>query len=147
EKTSVLATLDTFTDEYAPIAACWAQAEPVSIREWSEGNFILIFAQDEESPEALALINGLMIRFLTQMLLQHSTNDQLRREGKPERQSYLFLDEIRELAHRLPQPLTAVLTRGRAYGTTCINGWQSNAGMKDALNPNRAAEIIAMHGL
>jgi hypothetical protein len=147
EKSSVLSTLDTFIDEYAPIAACWTKAEPISLREASEGNCVLILAQDEESPESLALINGLMIRFLTQMLLRQTTNEQLRREGKPERQVFLFLDEIRDIADRLPKPLTALLTRGRAYGISCVNGWQSDPGMKDALNPNRAAEIIAMHGL
>jgi type IV secretory pathway TraG/TraD family ATPase VirD4 len=147
EKTSVLSTLEAFIDEYAPMAACWSKAEPISLREFCEGNFILVFAQDEESPESLALINGLMIRYLSQQLLSQKTNEELKREGKPQRHSFIFLDELRELAGRLPIPLTALLTRGRKYGVTCINGWQSRPGMVDALNPNRAAEIIAMHSL
>jgi hypothetical protein len=88
-----------------------------------------------------------MIRFLSQQLLSQKTNEELKREGKPQRHSFIFLDELRELAGRLPIPLTALLTRGRKYGVTCINGWQSRPGMVDALNPNRAAEIIAMHSL
>jgi hypothetical protein len=147
EKSGVLAELGTFTEDYAPIAGCWAKAEPISLRDFCQGNSIILFAQDEQAPEALALINSLMIRYLIQELLSHKTNDELRREGKPQRQTFLFLDELRELAGRIPVPLTNALTRGRGYGLTCINGWLSNPGLKDALNPNRAAEIIGMHSL
>jgi len=144
EKGSVLSELDTFLDEYSPIAACWAKAKPVSLRKFTEGRCILLLAQDEEAPDALTLINGLMFRFVTQQLLRHMTNEQLLREGKPMRRTFLLLDELRDIAGRMTDPLTAILTRGRAYGISCLGAWQSHRGMIDAVNENRAPEIIGL---
>jgi len=144
EKGSVLSELDTFLDEYSPIAACWAKAQPISLREFTEGQCILLLAQDEEAPDALTLINGLMFRFVSQQLLRHMTNEQLLREGKPPRRSFLILDELRDIAGRMTDPLTAILMRGRAYGIACLSAWQSHRGMIDAVNQNRAPEIIGL---
>jgi hypothetical protein len=144
EKGSVLSELDTFLDEYSPVAACWAKAKPISLREFTEGRCILLLAQDEEAPDALTLINGLMFRFVTQQLLRHMTNEQLLREKKPVRRTFLLLDELRDIAGRMTDPLTAILTRGRAYGISCLGAWQSHRGMIDAVNENRAPEIIGL---
>jgi DNA segregation ATPase FtsK/SpoIIIE-like protein len=144
EKSSVLSELDTFLDDYSPIAACWSKAKPISLRKFTEGRCILLLAQDEEAPDALTLINGLMFRFVTQQLLRHMTNEQLLREKKPVRRTFLLLDELRDIAGRMADPLTAILTRGRAYGIACLSAWQSHRGMIDAVNENRAPEIVGL---
>jgi hypothetical protein len=75
--------------------------------------------------------------------LGQKINEQLRAEGLPERRTFIYLDEIRDIAGRLPG-LTSLLTRGRAYGVACDLGYQSQSGMKDALDQNRAPEVIGM---
>jgi TraM recognition site of TraD and TraG len=85
-----------------------------------------------------------MFRFVSQQLLRHMTNAQLLREGKPPRRTFLLLDELRDIAGRMTDPLTAILQRGRAYGISCLSAWQSHRGMIDAVNQNRAPEIIGL---
>jgi hypothetical protein len=144
EASSVLSDLETFVEEYSPLAACWSKSEPISLRKWADGEFVLILGQDEESPESLALINSLMLRFVKQQLLRHKTNDQLRAEGQKERLSFVILDELREIAQNLDKPLKDLLNRGRGYGVSFTGGWCSHSGMKDAVNQNVAPEIIGL---
>jgi hypothetical protein len=143
EKTSILSELDTHLRPFRPIVACWSRAEPLSLREWVDGNCVLLLPYDETAREQILLLNGLIFDFLVQQLLGQKTNEQLRAEGLPQRRSFIFLDEIRDIAGRLPG-LTSLLTRGRAYGVACDLGYQSQSGMKDALDQNRAPELIGM---
>jgi hypothetical protein len=142
---SLLTTLDTYLNPFRPIAACWAKAEPISLSEWVDGNFVLILPQDETARAPLGLLNGLIFEFLTQQLLGYKTNEQLKAEGRRPRRTYLFLDELRDIADTLNKPLTSILTRGRAWGISCISGWQSQSGLIDAINQNRGPEVFGMH--
>ncbi len=143
EKTSILSELDTHLGPFRPIIGCWSRATPISLREWVEGNFVLLLPYDETAREQILLLNSLVFDFLTQQLLGYKVNEQLRAEGLPERRTFIYLDEIREIAGSLPG-LTSLLTRGRAYGVACDLGYQSQCGMKDALDQNRAPEVIGM---
>src|SRR5262249_2535936 len=102
EKTSILSELDTHMRPFRPIIGCWSRAEPISLREWVEGNFVLLLPYDETAREQILLLNGLVFDFLTQQLLGFRTNEQLRAEGLPERRSFIYLDEIRDIAGKLP---------------------------------------------
>jgi hypothetical protein len=108
-----------------------------------EGNCVLLLPYDETAREQILLLNGLIFEFLVQQLLGQKTNEQLRAEGLPQRRSFVFLDEVRDIAGRLPG-LSSLLTRGRAYGVACDLGYQSQSGLKDALDQNRAPELIGM---
>ena len=143
EKTSILSELDTHLSPFRPIVACWSRAEPLSLREWVEGNSVLLLPSDETAKEQILLLDSLIFEFLVQQLLGQKTNPQLRAEGLPERRTFVYLDEIRDIAGRLPG-LTSLLTRSRAYGVACDLGYQSQSGMKDALDQNRAPEVIGM---
>jgi hypothetical protein len=144
ECSSVLSSLDTFLDPFCPIAACWARAEGQSLKDWVDGNFVLILPQDESARDALATLNGLIGQFLTEQLLARKTNEQLRAQGAPLRRTILFLDEVREIGQALGNNLSALLTKGRGYGVSCVLGYQSQPGLKDAMNPNRAPEVMGM---
>jgi hypothetical protein len=145
ECSSILTTLDTYLNPFRPIAGCWHKAEPISLSEWVEGQFILILPQDETARAPLGLLNGLIFEFLTQQLLGYQTNEQLKAKGLAPRHTYLFLDELRDIADTLNKPLTSILTRGRAWGIACISGWQSQSGLVDATNQNRGPEVLGMH--
>src|SRR5262249_36877716 len=49
------------------------------------------------------------------------------------------------IADHLSKPLTSILTRGRAWGISCISGYQSQSGLIDAVNQNRGPEVLGMH--
>src|SRR5262249_6853012 len=78
EKSSILSELDTHLRPFRPIVACWSRAEPLSLREWVEGNFVLMLPYDETAKEQILLLNGLIFAFLVQQLLGQKTNEQLR---------------------------------------------------------------------
>jgi type IV secretory pathway TraG/TraD family ATPase VirD4 len=141
ETPAVLSTLDTFLDPFRTIAACWSKAKPFDLSEFVDGSCLLILAQDETAKEALLKINALVFQLLVERLLGYKTNVQLRAEGLPLRQSFVFLDELRDIAARLPG-LTALKTRGRAFGISVLDGFQSRPGLMDAVNQNRAPELI-----
>jgi hypothetical protein len=143
EKTSILSELDTHLRPFRPIVACWSRVKPLSLREWVEGSFVLLLPYDDTAKEQILLLDSLIFEFLVQQLLGEKTNEQLRAEKLPERRSFIYLDELREVAGRLPG-LTSLLTRGRAYGIACDLGYGSQSGMKDALDQNRAPEVVGM---
>jgi hypothetical protein len=142
EATSIFSSLDTFLAPFRPVAACWSKAEPLSLREWVDGNFVLLLPQDESARDVLGRLNALMFQFLTEQLLARETNAQLEARGQPLRGTVVCLDELRDIAKGLPG-LTALLTRGRAYGVALRMGYQSQSGMQDALD-RKAAELIGM---
>jgi hypothetical protein len=144
ECSSVLSSLDTFLNPFRTIAACWSRAEGLSLKDWVDGNFVLVLPQDESARDALAMLNGLIGQFLTEQLLARKTNDQLRAEGAPLRRTFLFFDEVRGIARALGENLSALLTRARAFGASCVLGYQSQSGLRDAMNQHRAPEVIGM---
>src|SRR5262249_51800859 len=101
---SILTTLDTYLNPFRPIAGCWQKAEPISLSDWVQGEFILLLPEDETARAPLALLNGLIFDFLTQQLLGHKTNEQLKGEGDRLRRTFLFLDELRAIADHLSKP-------------------------------------------
>jgi hypothetical protein len=109
-----------------------------------DGNFVLILPQDESARDELAKVNGLIGQFLTEQLLARKTNEQLRAEGSPLRRTFFFLDEVRDIARTLGDNLPALLTKGRAFGVSGVLGYQSQSGLRDAMNQNRAPEVIGM---
>jgi type IV secretory pathway TraG/TraD family ATPase VirD4 len=142
EATSIFSSLDTFLAPFRPVAACWSKADPLSLQQWVDGNFVLLLPQDESARDVLGRLNALCFQFLTEQLLARETNAQLEAKGQPRRGTVVCLDELRDIAKGLPG-LTALLTRGRAYGVALRMGYQSQSGMQDALD-RKAAELIGM---
>jgi hypothetical protein len=141
EASSILSELDTHLRPFRPIAACWSRAELVSLDEFVQGNAVLILPMHRKARDQLTLLNGLVFDYLSQLLLAQQTNVQRRAAGLPERQSFVFIDEIRDIAKRLPD-LKTFFTLGRAYGISNIIGYQSQEGLKEALDQNRAPELL-----
>jgi type IV secretory pathway TraG/TraD family ATPase VirD4 len=141
EATSILSELDTHLRPFRPIAACWSRARPINLEDFVQGQFILILPMERKARDQLCLLNGLIVNYLSQLLLAQKTNDQLRREGLPERLTFIFLDELRDIAKHLSD-LTNFFTLGRAYGISNIIGYQSQEGLIDALDPNRAPKLL-----
>jgi hypothetical protein len=142
EASSILSELDTHLQPFRPIAACWARAEPIDLdAEFVRGQSVVILPMHRTAEDQLRLLNGLIFGFLVQRLMDEQTNEQRRRAGLPDRQTTVFFDEIRDAASRLPD-LKTFFTMGRAYGIGNVVGYQSQKGLEDAMNQNRAPELL-----
>jgi hypothetical protein len=63
EKTAanIMATVATKIGRYRTIAALWDRApHKVSLQQWVEGNFILVFGKDNQAEVALSALNQLL---------------------------------------------------------------------------------------
>ena len=141
EASSILSELDTHLRPFRPIAACWARAESISLEDFVHGQTILILPMHRSAMDQLLRLNGLIFNCLSQLLLAEKTNEQLKRERLPERQTFVFFDEVRDIAKHL-NDIKNFFTLGRAYGISNIIGYQSQEGLKDALDQNRAPELL-----
>jgi hypothetical protein len=141
EASSILSELDTHLRPFRPIAACWSRAELVNLDDFVQGNAVMILPMHRKARDQLTLLNGLVFDYVSQLLLAQQTNVQRRAAGLPERQTFVFIDEIRDIAKRLPD-LKTFFTLGRAFGISNIIGYQSQEGLKEALDQNRAPELL-----
>lgn len=130
---NILGTVASKSAAYGPVAAAWERAtESVSLRDWVEGEFILVLALDDEIRTALDAVNRAIFRRAAELLL-----------AGPEsaaRRSWLFLDEVRE-AGKL-DGLRGLLNRGRSKGVAAVLGFQSVEGLREAYGREEAHEII-----
>jgi len=131
----VRATLATKMAPFEVVAAAWdAASERVSLREFLDGEFILVLGNDEANRTALDAINRVLFQRLTELILASS-------ESRT-RQTWLFLDEVRE-AGRL-DGLSRLMTKGRSKGACVALGFQAVEGMREVYGQNLAEEITGL---
>jgi len=131
----VRATLATAIAPYEAIAACWDTAkEKVSLADFMAGEFILVLGNDESTRTALDAINCVLFQRLSELILSG--------EESRNRQTWLFLDEVRE-AGRL-EGLSRLMTKGRSKGACVVLGFQAIEGMREVYGTNGADEIAGL---
>jgi hypothetical protein len=122
EATSVRMTLSVENDSYNSIAAAWHNAgHKVSLREWVEGESILLLGASKQFRTSLATVNRLVLQRLQQLLMDHYDPD-------PERRSWFVIDEFPSLGH-IPY-FEELLTEGRGRGICVVLGFQHIAHVK-----------------
>ena len=122
---------------YEPVAHLWAKAEAegksVSIREWLEGEFILVLANDDSLRVPVDAMNRAVFGRIASLLL---------RPDHPNRRAQLlFLDELSE-AGELPG-LRRLLNKGLSEGVTVIAGFQDIEGLREAYDEETANAMLA----
>jgi len=123
---------------FEPIAHLWAEAEKegksVSIKEWLEGDFILVLGNDDSRPVGItALVQALFGRIASLLL----------RPDKPAgERNFILLDELRE-AGNLPG-FRKLLNKGLGEGTTVIAAFTDKDGLEtpDAYGEKEAREML-----
>lgn len=131
----VRAMLATKTAPFEVIAAAWdAATERVSLQEFLEGEFVLVLGNDETCRTALDAVNRLLFQRLTELILGQT-------ESRT-RQTWLFLDEVRE-AGRL-DGLSRLMTKGRSKGACVALGFQAIEGMWEVYGKNLADELVGL---
>lgn len=131
----VRATLANKIAPFEVIAAAWDTAkEKVSLREFMDGEFILVLGNDEATRTALDALNRVLFQRLSELILSGA-------ESRTN-QTWLFLDEVRE-AGRL-EGLARLMTKGRSKGACVVLGFQAIEGMREVHGANLAEEIAGL---
>ena len=132
---NIVSTLRARLAPLEPVAALWQRSKyRISLREWTEGESILVLGNDESVRGAIDSINRVIFKRLTELVLARSESD--------ERRTWFFLDEVRE-AGKL-DGLSSLLLRGRSKGACVVLGFQDLEGMRQVYGNHGANEILGM---
>lgn len=129
----VMGTISQKLSPYAPVAALWSTAKKkVSIKDWHRTNAILLLVMRQGCSVALQPINQALFRLASSHLVDDVRTD---------RQSWMFLDEVREIG-RL-RGLTALTNKGRDKGVRVVMGFQTIEGLQVAWGGKEAGSEAA----
>ncbi len=121
----VIATLGSKLMYFEPIAAAWHRAaqanRTLSLKDWTKEGYILLLGNDEENRSALDAMNRLLFKRISELLLARPPDDR--------RRTWIILDEFPK-AGRL-DGIDDLLTKGRAYGTCVVLGFQDIEALRD----------------
>ena len=129
----VFSTLQTCLAKYEFVAAAWDHAEErVSLVDWLESEFIILLGNNTVAAEATKEINRVIFQRMSELLLGG--------EETETRQSWIFLDEVRQ-AGKLDS-LNDLLLAGRSKGACCVLGFQDIEGMREVYGSKVANELV-----
>lgn len=143
---NILSTISAKLSIYEPIAASWHAAEQrgsnftFSLAEWASGAYsdILVLGNSESGRAAIDPINQAIFKRATELLLAREEASKADKEAG-ERQTWLFLDEVRE-AGKL-DGLSRLLTKGRSKGACVVLSFQDIEGLRSVYGEEVANEI------
>ncbi|MBN9693292.1 MAG: type IV secretion system DNA-binding domain-containing protein [Verrucomicrobia bacterium] len=133
---NIVSTLLTYIGPYEIVAAAWDRAESrLGLQAWLQEESILVLGNDEANRVAIDTLNRMVFQRLTELILGQN-------EVTPTnpRQTWLFLDEIREMG-RL-EGLSRLLTKGRSKGVAAVLGFQDVAGLHNVYGRDVAEELL-----
>ena len=133
---NIVSRLLTYIGPYEIVAAAWDRAESrLGLKAWLQEESILVLGNDEANRVAVDTLNRMVFQRLTELILGQSevtaTNP---------RQTWLFLDEVREMG-RL-EGLSRLLTKGRSKGVAAVLGFQDVAGLHNVYGRDVAEELL-----
>lgn len=107
---------------FESIAACWSKAEEgVSIRDWANGQKVLLLGNTEVSRHAIDSINRTIFKRVSDVILD--------KPESPTSRTWIFLDELAD-AGKL-NGLVSLAKKGRSKGACIVIAFQSVSGLKD----------------
>lgn len=129
----IIKTVLSNMDRLSIIAGLWHNCNRrVSLRHWSENEYILVLGSDGKDDSALAAINRAIFLKASQLI---------NREGlvPPKRRTWFFIDEAKRAA-RL-EGLDNLITESASRGGRVVIAFQSIEGLRTVWNPHEANEI------
>lgn len=133
---NIVSTILTCTAPYETIAAAWDGAKTkLSLRQWLNGESVLVLGNDESNRVAVDTLNRMVFQRIAELLLAEPEVDS-RHMGR----TWFFLDEVREMG-RL-EGLSRLLTKGRSKGAAVVLGLQDISGLRDVYGREVAEEIL-----
>lgn len=134
---SVMATVDTKLLAYNVIAALWSKSDAsFSLREFRASESVLVLGNHEEARMSIDAINRVLIKRLTELLLEQSDSDT--------RRTLICLDELREAG--LLDGLVSLALRGRSRGVSLVAGAQDFDGLAHMYGEEVAHELLGQFG-
>ncbi len=129
----VFSTFQTSMAQYEFVAAAWDHAkEKVSLVDWLNDELIILLGNNSIAAEATNEINRVIFRRMTELLLGQ--------EETESRQTWVFLDEIREAGNL--DLLGKLLNTGRSKGCCVVLGFQDIEGMREVYGNKVANELV-----
>jgi len=133
---NLVSTLLTYIGPYEIVAAAWDRSTSrLGLRAWLEEESILILGHDEANRVAIDTLNRMVFQRLTELILGQGEVT----AANP-RQTWLFLDEVREMGKL--EGLSRLLTKGRSKGVAAVLGFQDVAGLHDVYGREVAEELL-----
>src|SRR6185295_9896943 len=124
--------------DFNVVASLWENAAyKISLKNWAydkQGSIILL-GWDKEHKKSLDPLNRVIFQRLSDILINQGNS--------PERRTWIFLDELREIAGGLPG-LVQLLNMGREKGDCCVLGVIDIKGLMSALGENVAEEVTGL---
>lgn len=119
---NLMPSIGTKIKPFESIAACWSKADKgVSIREWANGNHVLLLGNSEVSRHAIDSVNRTIFKRVSDVILDKPESHKSR--------TWVFLDELAD-AGKLPG-LVSLAKKGRSKGACIAIAYQSISGLKD----------------
>ena len=132
ELPSILSTIVSRLARFEPVAAAWHHAEHrISLTAWAKEPSIIVLGTDPMFEFALAAVNQMLVKRLSQILLSQSESTT--------RRTWIFLDEFRSTGNL--RGLSKLLAEGRSKGVCVALGFQDMSGLKDAYGDNIPSEL------
>lgn len=129
---NILSTVRVRLAQLEPVAAAWDHAEDeVSLKEWAEGEMILVLGNDETTRVSLDALNRVILRRSVELVLNGPEVDDWR--------TLFVLDEVAQ-AGKL-DALSSLLTKGRSKGASVILGFQDMDGLRQVYDKG-ADELV-----
>jgi type IV secretory pathway TraG/TraD family ATPase VirD4 len=135
QKNEILTTIQANLLPLSIIAARWEHAqETISIRDWLQGEYVLVMGSDFEFPETLKRLNQVLFLFIASGL--KSLPDD------PERRVWMFIDELAAIGS-LPQ-LEDVLALGRSKSICTFLSTQNIPALMRILGREKTQELYGL---
>ena len=133
----VFTTIVSRMSYYKPVAALWQnKTEKLSIREWLQGDSILLLGSNATVKTSLDAINEQIFRVMVEEIDIQSNSDT--------RRHWVWIDEARLASSLLKSELLPYLAvKGRSRGAALVLAFQDMDGFKEAAGERIANEIVA----
>jgi hypothetical protein len=134
---NILSSVLTKIAPYEILAAAWDRSkEQVSLCDWLKSDWILVLGSDESVRSSMDSVNRLLLKRMVELVLSEPDSC--------DRETWVFLDEVRE-AGKL-EGLRQLLTQGRSKGARVVLGFQDIDGMRAVYGKEVADELVGQCG-
>jgi hypothetical protein len=140
----VASTLENSMRRLSFIAAAWASAgeKKIGLSDWvKNGESVLVLGRSPEMESTMQELNRAIVFRMSQLILNLSEAERAH-DGRPERQIWVVMDELREVG-RL-EHFNNLLVAGRSKGACVVVGFQDIPGLQAVYGKELAKELVGV---
>jgi len=139
----IASTLENSMRRLSFVAAAWERAtEKISLEDWlKNGESVLLLGSSPKMESTFRELNRAILHRAAQLIREQGEAEREGR-GRPPRQTWIVVDELRE-AGRM-EGLNSLLVEGRSKGACVVLGLQDIPGLHSVYGRELAAELIGL---